>query len=130
MGRPERPAAPAPSAVLHDRPRLQNPYVAPRDETEKAVAEIWRRALGVDRIGVDDNFLELGGDSLIALSVTHAIRREFDLGGRSFSLFESPTVAAIARFLNVERAETTDFDLRASRGERRRERRGARRSTR
>jgi acyl transferase domain-containing protein/SAM-dependent methyltransferase len=136
MGRPERPAAPAPSAVLHDRPRLQNPYVAPRDETERAVAEIWRRALGVDRIGVDDNFLELGGDSLIALSVTHAIRREFDLGGRSFSLFESPTVAAIARFVRdgrEERAETpeiTDFDLRASRGERRRERRGGRRSTR
>ncbi|HTQ80538.1 MAG TPA: phosphopantetheine-binding protein, partial [Thermoanaerobaculia bacterium] len=146
-GQPEAPALPAPSprserstrsarsAALHDRPHLQNPYLAPRDETERRVAAIWQRALGVERIGVDDHFLELGGDSLLALSVTHAIEREFDLAGRSFNLFENPTVAAIARFLGegvddpVDDPAETDFAQRASRGERRRERRRSARST-
>ena len=136
-GRPAAVVAPRSAAVLHDRPRLQNPYVAPRNEAEQTVAEIWRRALGIDRIGVDDNFLELGGDSLLALSVTHALEQAFGAGAdgdRPFSLFENPTVAAVARFFapvgGDDAAETTtdsaDFDLRARRGERRRERRSAR----
>jgi hypothetical protein len=91
---------------------------------------------------VDDNFLELGGDSLLALSVTHAIEQAF--GGsapqdRPFSLFEHPTVVAIARFFSPgdahafntsDTSDAADVDLRASRGERRRERRKGARSLR
>ncbi len=122
---------------FHDRPRLLNPFVAPRDETELAVAAIWRRALGIDRLGVDDNFLELGGDSLTGLQVAHAIQERWTLAGRSFSLYEAPTIAAIARFLDDAMAaargeaiaDSVDAEPGASRGERRRARRApARRS--
>ncbi|HEY0556706.1 MAG TPA: acyltransferase domain-containing protein, partial [Thermoanaerobaculia bacterium] len=114
--------APA-SAAIHDRPLLRTPYLAPLDDTERAVAEIWSRALGIERIGTHDNFLELGGDSLIGLQVVHAVQARFELADRTFSLYEHPTVAAIARF--VEGGESGDgdpFDQRTSRGERRRER--------
>jgi len=125
---PDDPAAPG----IHDRPRLVNPYVAPRDEVELAVAAIWRRALGIEQIGVDDNFLELGGDSLTGLQVAHALQERWSLGGRAFSLYETPTVAAIARFIGVAQGEAgTDAALPdqgaqgASRGERRRARRAS-----
>ena len=126
--RPEEaavPVQPSPApAVLHDRPLLQNPYVAPSDETERAVAEIWSRAIGIERIGAHDNFLELGGDSLVGLQVVHAVQARFDLGGRTFSLYEHPTVAAIARFVEGSggSAEGDPFELRSDRGELRRER--------
>jgi SAM-dependent methyltransferase len=119
-------AATSPSAAIHDRPLLRTPYLAPLDDTERAVAEIWSRALGIERIGTHDNFLELGGDSLIGLQVVHAVQARFELAGRTFSLYEHPTVAAIARFVDGgsgEGAAVADpFDQGTSRGERRRER--------
>jgi SAM-dependent methyltransferase len=128
------PALPSPAALqaIHDRPLLRNPYVAPRDETERAVAEIWSRALGIERIGALDNFLELGGDSLVGLQVVHAVQARFDLDGRTFSLYEHPTVDAIARFVaedtGGERADP--FEARSSRGELRRDRRTSLKRTR
>ena len=120
--RPEA-STPAPAAAIHDRPVLRNPYSAPADETERAVAGIWSRALGIERIGSHDNFLELGGDSLIGLQVVHAVQARFDLGGRTLSLYEHPTVAAIARFVEGGEGGAADpFDQRMSRGERRRDR--------
>jgi hypothetical protein len=120
-------------AGFHDRPRLVNPYVAPRDEVEQAVAAIWRRALGIDRIGVDDNFLELGGDSLTGLQVAHAVAEQWELDGRAFSLYETPTVASSARWIagssdgrGGARAAT---ERSVSRGERRRAQRTAARRT-
>lgn len=116
-------------AGFHDRPRLLNPYVAPRDEAEEEVAAIWRRALGIDRIGVDDNFLELGGDSLTGLQVAHAVQERWDLAGRSFSLYDTPTVAAIARFVTSAGAPGEDGAAREDRGAHRGERRRARRAS-
>jgi acyl transferase domain-containing protein/SAM-dependent methyltransferase/acyl carrier protein len=121
----------------HGRPRLMTAYVAPRTDEERAVAEIWQRALGIGRIGVHDNFLELGGDSLVGLQVIHAVRERFGLAGPGLSLYEHSTVAALASFVtgsglpvgadfDVEANPAADpFELRSSRGERRRERRGS-----
>src|SRR5436305_1907378 len=78
------------------------PPVGPRARTEQALAEIWRRTLELDRIGVRDDFFELGGDSVAAAQVLVAVQREF---GRSFplaSLFKAPTIEATAKL--IERA--------------------------
>jgi acyl carrier protein len=48
---------------------LLGPYVEPRSSTEQMLAEIWRRALGMDCVGVTDNYEDLGGDSLLAASI-------------------------------------------------------------
>ncbi len=92
-------AAEVPAASGHDRPPLRNPFLAPRDGVEREVAALWSRVLGIAEVGVHDNFFELGGDSLSGLQVMHDLGERFDLEGRAASLFETPTVATLARFL-------------------------------
>lgn len=115
------------STALHGRPHLMTPYVAPRTDEEHAIAEIWQKALGIDRVGVNDNFLELGGDSLIGLQVVYAVQNRFSLADRTLNLYERSTVAAAARFVaaGAAGAEDDPFALRSTRGEQRRERRGS-----
>ena len=72
-GKIDRNALPAPE--LAGRPVR----VAPRDDTEKALAAIWREVLEVDEVGVDDNFFELGGDSLRVLKMLSKVRARPDL---------------------------------------------------
>ena len=67
-GKVDRAALPEPSG---ERPQLDVPFIAPRPGLETAVAEIWAEVLGLDRIGLDDPFLDLGGDSL-RLGQVHA----------------------------------------------------------
>ncbi|RFZ49476.1 Linear gramicidin synthase subunit D [Mycobacterium marinum] len=79
------------------RPALATPYVTPRDSQEKAIARIWCDVLGIDRVGVNDNFYELGGDSLRA---AEAFARMWDMGvAESISLqtIIEPTVAVLAQ---------------------------------
>ncbi|MFN6493270.1 beta-ketoacyl synthase N-terminal-like domain-containing protein [Nostoc sp. DedQUE03] len=79
----------------YSRPNLPNSYVAPRDENEQKIAEIWQELLGVKQVGIYDNFFELGGDSLIAVQVLSRLRNTFSIKLTVASLFESPTIAEI-----------------------------------
>jgi len=71
-------------------------YVAPRTPAEEAVAEIWCEVLGVERVGVEDDFFDLGGHSLLATRVIFKLRSELDTELPLSALFESPTVAGLA----------------------------------
>ncbi|GGV27920.1 hypothetical protein GCM10010182_58530 [Actinomadura cremea] len=87
-GKLDRAALPAPEADVSDR--------APRDASEAALCAIFAELLGLDRVGVDDDFFALGGHSLLAARVAAKARAEL---GRSLSIadvFEAPTVAALA----------------------------------
>ncbi|MBN3951614.1 MAG: acyltransferase domain-containing protein [Nostoc sp. NMS7] len=83
-------------SALHSRPSLPNSYIAPRDEIEQKIADIWQELLGIKQVGIDDNFLELGGDSLIAVQVLSRLRKTFSIKLTVASMFESPTIAEIA----------------------------------
>jgi amino acid adenylation domain-containing protein len=71
-------------------------YVAPRNETEAALAEIWAEVLGVERVGVNDNFFELGGHSLLATQVITRLRNALQVALPLRTLFVANTVAALA----------------------------------
>ena len=96
-GKVDRAALPAPRRAIRDA-TLQ--YVAPRDEAERRVAEIWSKVLGIDRIGVHDDFFDLGGDSLMAGQVAVRLRRDFETNLPLHHLFEAPTVEAVTRSLS------------------------------
>ena len=64
----------------HPRPDLSTPYVAPSTEAEIAIAEIWGDWLGIDQVGIMDNFFDLGGNSLIGVGVVDAVRRASEPG--------------------------------------------------
>jgi amino acid adenylation domain-containing protein len=76
--------------------RSRREYVAPRTEIEEAVANICAEALGVEKLGIYDDFFEMGGDSLMAIRAIFRVRKEVgvDLEVRSF--FDAPTVAGLA----------------------------------
>ena len=70
-----------------------------RDDCERRLARLWREALGTDDIGRDDNFFELGGNSLIGLQLMNSVQKEFRVAVSVVTLFEAPTVAAMAQYL-------------------------------
>lgn len=77
------------------RPSLGTAYAAPSTETETVLAEIWQRALGFDRVGVHDNFFDLGGDSVVAVQML-ARSTARGLSITLEQLFEHQTIAALA----------------------------------
>jgi acyl transferase domain-containing protein/acyl carrier protein len=82
--------------VARMRPELANPFVAPQDELEEQITEVWRTLLGIQRIGVDDSFFELGGDSLLALRLAGRLRETLNLDVPLQDLFDAPTIAGLA----------------------------------
>lgn len=86
-----------PFVIRRDQlPLLTRPYRAPETPTEKRLAEIWSAALSIDRIGIDDRYVDLGGDSLIAAVIFSRI--ESELGARlpMVTLDTAQTIAALA----------------------------------
>ncbi|MEZ4449167.1 MAG: amino acid adenylation domain-containing protein [Nannocystaceae bacterium] len=86
-------ALPAPG---RERPALRQAYAPPTSAAERILVEIFAEVLGLDRVGVDDNYFELGGDSLRSVRVA-ALARARGLVGSIEALFERPTVRALAR---------------------------------
>jgi natural product biosynthesis luciferase-like monooxygenase protein len=74
-------------------------YVAPRNEIEEILADLWQTLLGVEGVGVEDNFFRLNGNSLIALQAISRIQAVFGVKLSVRSFFESPTVAGLARIV-------------------------------
>jgi amino acid adenylation domain-containing protein len=79
-------------------------FIAPRTETETALAAIWQEVLKKERVGITDDFLALGGHSLLAIRVLGKISKQFAVRLPLRSLFDSPTVERLAVVLDAERA--------------------------
>jgi acyl carrier protein len=87
----------------HPRPGLNNEYVAPRDETERAIAEIWQHLLGIEQVGINDDFFELGGDSLLATQVISRMRDTLKVDIAVGKMFEDATVSGLAALVEPAR---------------------------
>jgi hypothetical protein len=80
-------------------------YVAPRGELEEWIASVWSEVLGLDGIGAETNFFDLGGHSLLLVKV-HSRLRDVDGSGLSIvDLFTYPTVRSLAVAMSAERTE-------------------------
>jgi acyl transferase domain-containing protein/acyl carrier protein len=97
---------PATGAKRFPRPELAQPYVAPLTGTERALAEVWASVLGVEPVGADDSFFELSGNSLLALQMFALVKEQFGTSLPTVSLFELPTVRALAALLDRAAAGT------------------------
>ena len=87
------------------RPELESSYVGPRDEIEAGLVAIWEDLLGVDQVGVEDDFFALGGHSLIAVRLFGQIKRKFDVEYPISVLFEAPTVEKVSALIKAERGD-------------------------
>ncbi len=106
-GKVDRRALPAPSDAAAVAAR---PYVAPRTPLETQIAGVWRDVLGVDRVGVDDDFFSLGGHSLLAMRVIARLADVLPSRLTIATLFEGRTVARIAEQLS-DRSEASGAAL-------------------
>ncbi|WP_433495896.1 amino acid adenylation domain-containing protein [Micromonospora sp. CA-248089] len=102
-GKLDRKALPAPVVTREASVEL----VEPRDDTERALAAIWSEVLGVDTLGIDDDFFDLGGHSMLATQVVARIRKA-ELGGRAvgvMDLFQQRTIRDLAAFISGDAAQ-------------------------
>jgi amino acid adenylation domain-containing protein len=109
-GKIDRQALPDPRAA---RPELDRPFVAPRTPIEAQLAKIWSDVLGLDHVGVDDTFFDLGGHSLTAAGIVTRATQYFQLELPPTALFQASTVADMALVIleaQVKRLEPGDLD--------------------
>jgi len=107
IGKVNRLALPVPG---RERPNLANEMVAPRNLVEQKLAMIWSEALQIDPIGVHDNFLSLGGDSLLATRVVTRAISSFKVEVPLKTVFESPTIADMALVMVKYQAQNVEAD--------------------
>ena len=94
------------------RPDLKEPFVRPRDHVEAEIAQIWGEVLELDAIGINDDFFDLGGDSLAATRVVSRVRDRFSLQIPVAVMWKATSVALmadlVAEHLPLEREPNTD----------------------
>jgi acyl carrier protein len=101
-GKTDRQALPAPKG---ERPELKAAYVAPRTEVEQTIAQIWQEVLGVDKVGIYDNFFDLGGHSLLIVQVHDKLQEAFERDLPIIEMFRYPSIAALVKYLGQGREE-------------------------
>ncbi len=93
----------------HARPSLKSTYVAPRNDTEETMARIWQGALGIDAIGINDNFFDLGGDSVLGIQIV-ARAAEAEIQMTPAQLFQHQTIAELVAVLQPDAGTAAGTD--------------------
>ncbi|MEZ0109834.1 acyl transferase domain-containing protein [Catenulispora sp. EB89] len=96
------------TAIRHPRPDLPQPYAPPRTATERAVAAVWSAELGVEPVGMGDNFFDLGGTSLVVPGLLAAIAERCGVSLPTVALFEAPTVRSLAAIVDERGARRSE----------------------
>ncbi len=104
-GKVDRRALPAPAEA---RVPTAEQFVPPRNSVEEELAKIWADVLGLDRVSVDANFFELGGHSLLATQVTSRIREALQIELPVWIIFETLTIAELAKAIILKEVEEAD----------------------
>jgi iturin family lipopeptide synthetase A len=102
-GKIDRKALPEPAGNLPKR----GAYVAPDNETEVKLVELWQEVLGVGPVGTQDNFFELGGHSLKAITLVSRIAKKFNAKVPLRTIFQQPTIRELATY--IRQAVSSDY---------------------
>jgi amino acid adenylation domain-containing protein len=104
-GKVDRKALPAPNS----HPQLEEAYVMPKTEAERIIAAVWQDLLQLKKVGINDNFFTIGGNSLLSISVHGKLNKIFGQELSIIELFKYPTIKELAQYLthktDVEKAE-------------------------
>ena len=116
------------SQAHKQRPDAVGKYVAPGNALERSIANIWQNVLGIEKVGIHDNFFEIGGTSLKGIQLIAQLRREFNVNIPIVNLFERPTISSMAKMFQTDKGEEAVTLASRKRGEMRRKIRMIRRS--
>jgi acyl transferase domain-containing protein len=110
--------APEQAGKRKPRPNLTNLYVPPRTQIQQDAAAVWQDFFGFEKIGINDDFFELGGDSLKAINIVGKLHKKLDVEIPLPEFFKDPTIKGIAalaaetgekKYIAVEAAEKKDY---------------------
>ena len=105
-GKIDRRALPDPDKF---RQRTESDYVMPQTKTEQAIAGVWQELLHVEKIGINENFFDLGGHSLLLVKAQFRLQELFNIEIAIADLFKYPTIQALAQYL-TEKPEGFSFE--------------------
>ena len=97
----------------HPRPQLRNSFVAPENETEESLVAVWQEVLGIDDIGINDDFFELGGDSLLGTQLISRIKTNFGVQLPMKAVYLHPTIKSMSaqiELILISQAGSTYLD--------------------
>jgi len=106
-GKVERQALPTPESL---RPELEVAYVAPQTELEQIIATIWQEVLHLEKVGIYDNFFDLGGHSLLIAQVHSRLQARLERNISMVEMFKYPTIELLAKHLSFNREEKPIFE--------------------
>ena len=111
-GKIDRKSLPEPQ-LSHQRKSI----ITPRNKLEKRITEIWSEILKVDNIGVNDNFFDIGGHSLLMIRLQSELEKETNKKFEVVDLFRYPTIALLSEFIKEESNNNTVIDKAIERAE-------------
>ncbi|TCN55434.1 amino acid adenylation domain-containing protein [Flavobacterium circumlabens] len=100
-GKTDRNALPG----INGEDSIRREYVQPRNETEQKMVEIWQEVLGLEKVGITDNFFEMGGHSLIVAQVINRLNKQLNKTVSFKDFFSNPTIEALSKTLNQNEYE-------------------------
>ncbi|AJC65786.1 type I polyketide synthase [Dickeya zeae] len=92
---------------LYPRPPLANAYIEPRDAVETTIARIWQEKMGIGPIGIEDDFFELNGHSLMAVQIIAQIRQQLAVSFPVGFIYDYPTIAGLAGQVRLRQKSAT-----------------------
>jgi aryl carrier-like protein len=95
-GKIDRKALPAPDAA---QPRSQAAFIAPQSDLESTIARLWQETLSVEKVGITDNFFDIGGHSLLVVSMHRRMRETLPHPVSITDLYRFPTIRALSEYL-------------------------------
>ena len=108
-GKVDRRSLPLPKSLLDNSPRRED-YVAPQTRTERLLADIWAEVLKIDKVGINANFFEIGGDSLLNIQLVARAKQD-NLELKPQYIFQCPTIAELASFLEKSSVENRGLNF-------------------
>ena len=85
--------------VVRNRPELPNAHVAPQTTLQEVLLTVWAGILGIEKIGIEDDFFELGGDSILATQIISRLRQMFRMDLPPIILFVAPSIEQLADYM-------------------------------
>ncbi|MEK4732085.1 non-ribosomal peptide synthase/polyketide synthase [Paenibacillus sp. FSL L8-0641] len=112
-GKIDRKALPEPDGSMS----TGTEYVAPRNEVEEKLVEIWQEVLGAKQVGIRDNFFKIGGDSIRAISLVSTICKKLDINIQIRDIYMNPDIERLSAFLKVKDTEAFNSKMGKAREE-------------
>lgn len=105
-GKVDRRALPVPDNL---RPELASTYQPPQSQIEQEIAKVWQTVLHLEKVGVNDNFFDLGGNSLLMVQVTNKLQAIFQRNLSVVAMFQHPTISSLAQYFSQQPEDVPAF---------------------